>query len=96
MTEIADDRDLLAAARAGDERAFGRLVFRHQRGLESYCHLMLGCPHQGQEAVRSTVLRAWRGRESGDGPADVRIWLYGLATQACLERIGGRDDFRRT
>jgi DNA-directed RNA polymerase specialized sigma24 family protein len=96
MTETADDHALLAAARAGDERAFGRLVVRHRPGLESYCHLMLGCPHQAEEAVRSTVLRAWRGREGGGGPGDARIWLYRLATQACLERIEARDDFPPT
>ena len=92
MTDPADDRDLLAAARAGDERAFGRLVGRHQRGLESYCYLMLGCPHQAEEVVRATVLLAWRGREGGDGPGDGRIWLYRIATQACLEQLDRRDE----
>ena len=92
MTDLADDRDLLAAARAGDERAFGRLVGRHQRGLESYCSLMLGCPHQAEEVVRTTVLLAWRGRGRSDGPADARIWLYGIATRTCLEQLDRRDE----
>jgi RNA polymerase sigma-70 factor, ECF subfamily len=92
MTDLADDPDLLAAARAGDVRAFGRLVGRHQRGLESYCSLMLGCPHQAEEVVRTTVRLAWRGRGRSDGPADARIWLYGIATRACLEQLDRRDE----
>ena len=36
--------------------------------------------------MRSTVLRAWRGCAHGDGPADGRIWLYAIATQACVEQ----------
>ena len=42
--QIDEDRGLLAAARLGDERAFGRLIEHHRRGLELYCELMLGCP----------------------------------------------------
>jgi hypothetical protein len=37
----ADERYLIAAARAGDERAFGRLAARHRPGLELFCLLML-------------------------------------------------------
>ena len=92
MTDLADDRDLLAAARAGDQRAFGRLVGRHQRGLESYCYLMLGCPHQAEEVVRATVLLAWGGCGRGDGPADARIWLYRIATRACFEQFERPDE----
>ncbi len=34
--DTADERSLLAAARAGDEKAFGRLASRHRPGLERF------------------------------------------------------------
>lgn len=94
-TDIADDHDLLAAARAGDERAFCRLVGRHQRGLQSYCYLMLGCPHRADRVVRATLADAWHGRACADDGASARIWLYRLATQACVDELA-RDDVPRS
>ena len=83
----SDDHDLLAAARAGDARAFGRLVCRHQRGLHSYCYLMLGCPHRADRVVRATLADAWDGRAVADDRASARIWLYRIATEACVAEL---------
>jgi len=79
------DSGLLAAARLGDERAFGRLIEHHRRGLERYCGLMLGCPHRANEAVHETLLRGWRDLDRVQPAASARIWLYRLATDVCLE-----------
>jgi DNA-directed RNA polymerase specialized sigma24 family protein len=80
-----EDPGLLAAARLGDERAFGRLIEHHKRGLEMYCELMLGCPDRAHEAVQETLLRGWRELDRVDPAASARIWLYRLATGVCLE-----------
>ena len=93
-TQTHDDRSLLAAARLGDERAYGRLVEHHRSGLELYCELMLGCPDQAREAVQETLLRAWRELGRLDPSVSARIWLYRLATGACLEDPDGTDEFR--
>ncbi|MBV9424089.1 MAG: hypothetical protein JOZ98_14335 [Solirubrobacterales bacterium] len=87
-----DERCLLAAARAGDEKAFGRLASRHQPGLELFCRLMLGCPHRGHEAVCETLMRGWRGRHRGAPSASARLWLYRIATEVCLEELAGTDE----
>ena len=91
MTPGDEDRDL-AAARAGDELAFGRLASRHRPGLELYCRIMLGCPHEAHDAVGETLLRGWEGLHRGAPPAAVRIWLYRLATDVCLEVIDATDE----
>ena len=85
--DIADECDLLTAARAGDGRAFGCLVDRHRRGLETYCYLMLGCPHEAGDVVHETVLRAWRELSRVEHGGSARTWLYRIATNACLEEI---------
>jgi RNA polymerase sigma-70 factor, ECF subfamily len=88
--DSADEARLLAAARAGDERAFGRLVECHRPGLELFCYLMLGCPKEAEELVQETVLRAWRGRERAECRASARAWLYGIAAHACFDDIEPR------
>ena len=88
--DMGDEPSLLAAARAGDEQAFGRLASRHRAGLELYCRLMLGCPLEAHEAVHETLLRGWRDLQHAAPWATARIWLYRLATDVCLE--GPRRD----
>ena len=92
--DSAEERRLLAAARAGDEKAFGRLALCHRPGLERFCQLMLGCPHQAHEAVCETLLRCWSELGRAAPPASVRIWLYRLATDVCLEELGRTDECR--
>ena len=89
-----DERYLIAAARAGDERAFGRLASRHRLGLEVFCLLMLGCPDRAHEAVCETLLRGWLSVDRVVPSTSARIWLYGLATDVCLERVDGTDESR--
>lgn len=92
--EIEDERRLLAAARAGDEQAFGRLAGHHRRGLELFCQLMLGCPDEAHEAVQEALLRGWRGLDRVEPSATARIWLYRLATDVCLEDLIETDEPR--
>jgi RNA polymerase sigma-70 factor (ECF subfamily) len=87
-----EERSLLAAARAGDEQAFGRLASHHLPGLELYCRLMLGCPHAAHEAVCETLLRGWRDLDRVAPTGSPRIWLYRLATNVCLEDLDGADE----
>ena len=90
--DTPDERSLIAAARAGDENAFGRVASRHRPGLELFCLLMLGCPHRGHEAVCETLLRGWRELDRAAPSTPARIWLYGLATDVCLEGLDGTDE----
>ena len=83
----ADEGCLVAAAQAGDEKAFGRLASRHRPGLEQFCQLMLGCPYRAHEAVCETLLRGWRSVDRVAPSASARIWLYRLATDVCLEDL---------
>ncbi len=91
----ADERGLLAQARAGDEKAFGRLASRHRTGLERYCQLMLGCPQHAHEAVCESLLRGWRDLDRVAPSASARLWLYRIATDVCLEDLDGTDESQR-
>jgi RNA polymerase sigma-70 factor (ECF subfamily) len=85
-----EQRMLVAAAQAGDERAFRELVEPYRRALEIHCYRMLGSPHDAEDVVQETLLRAWRGLERFERRAGIKTWLYRIATNACLDEIERR------
>jgi RNA polymerase sigma-70 factor (ECF subfamily) len=91
----ADEYRLLAAARAGDETAFGRLTSSHRPGLEQFCFLMLGCPDRAHDAVCETLLRGWQTMDCVAPSTCARIWLYRLALNVCIEDLDATDESLR-
>src|SRR3712207_1154965 len=84
------ERDLLAAACAGDEEAFRLLVEPHRRQLHAHCYRMLGSLHDAEDALQDALLRAWRGLCGFDRRSSLRSWLYRIATNASLDALARR------
>ena len=77
--------------RAVADAEFETLVEPHLRALHVHCYRMLGSLHEAEDLVQETLLRAWRRRETYAGRAPFGAWLYGIATNACIDALARRE-----
>jgi RNA polymerase sigma-70 factor (ECF subfamily) len=73
---------------------FSAMTEPHRRELQVHCYRMLGAFQDAEDLVQETLLRAWQRRETYAGRASVRVWLYKIATNLCLDTLERRK--RRT
>jgi RNA polymerase sigma-70 factor (ECF subfamily) len=80
-----DDASDVAAAAAGDVRAFERLYRRHAARIHSTALRMLGA-EEADDATQDVFVRAWQRLGQFRGDSAFGTWLFRLAINVLLSR----------
>src|SRR3954452_20711735 len=77
----------MSAMTNGMTTDFENALDRHRRELHVHCYRMLGSFEEAEDALQEAFLRAWRARDTQTDGANVRAWLYKIATNVCLDAM---------
>jgi RNA polymerase sigma factor (sigma-70 family) len=75
---MEEDAELLAAICEGSERAFNRLIDRHQQAVRNFLRGVAG-RDEADDIAQETFLAVWTHARSYRGGAGVRSWLFAIA-----------------
>jgi len=90
------DRELVDRTRAGDQRAFGEIVRRHQRRIHRLALHMLRDRAEAEDIAQETFVRAYGALARFDGRSEPFTWIYRIAVNLSLNAIRARRSARRS
>ena len=85
---MIDDGD--PAGERPDSETFQRLVEPYVSELRVHCYRILGSVPDAEDVLQETLMAAWRGLPRFEQRSSLRVWLYRIATNACLTAIESR------
>jgi RNA polymerase sigma-70 factor (ECF subfamily) len=90
MAIYIDDRELVAAHRAGDSEAFDELVREHRHSLLAHANRKLHCDASADDALQETLVRAYRALPKFGGEYRLGPWLHRIMANVCVDETHRR------
>jgi RNA polymerase sigma factor (sigma-70 family) len=84
-----DEAGLVAAAKAGDQHAYGRLLERHQAVAFRAAYLITGSRSDAEDATQEACLKAWLALGRFRAGHSFRPWLVAIAINEARNRRRG-------
>lgn len=84
------EADLVEASLAGDRQAFDVIVERHRRHVYQLCYRFVGNHEDASDLAQDVFIRAFRGLKTFKGQASLGTWLYRIAVNVSLNRVGAK------
>jgi RNA polymerase sigma-70 factor (ECF subfamily) len=85
----SDEPHLITAAKAGDRRAYGRLLERHQAVAFRAAYLITGSAAEAEDATQEACVKAWLALRRFRPGAPFRPWLVQIAINEARNRRRG-------
>ncbi len=90
MAIYIDDKELVAAHRAGDTDAFEELVREYRDPLFNHARTKLRCEAGAEDAVQETLVRAYRALPKFNGEYRLGPWLHRIMANVCVDEANRR------
>ena len=84
---LADERQLLARAQAGETPAFGELVKRYQTSVFNVCYRMMGNRQEAEDMAQEAFIRAYERLHTFDAARAFGPWMRTVAANLCRNRL---------
>ncbi|MCC6993979.1 MAG: sigma-70 family RNA polymerase sigma factor [Deltaproteobacteria bacterium] len=82
---MADDLELLQAAKAGDRAALDELLARHEQQIYRFGLRMCGNESDARDILQETLTAAFRNLGDYRGEGALSTWLYQIARSFCIK-----------
>lgn len=84
----ATDAVLVDASLAGRREAFDVIVERHRRHIYQLCYRFVGNHEDASDLAQDVFVRAYRGLKNFRSQASLGTWLYRIAVNVSLNKVG--------
>jgi RNA polymerase sigma-70 factor, ECF subfamily len=92
MTELADDRQLIAGIASEDQRALRNLIARHQLRVFRFITRIVRDEAVAEELTNEVFLEAWRNAKTFEGRSSPSTWLLSIAHNRAISALRKRRE----
>lgn len=84
---MAEQKELIRAAKKGDQQAFGQLYEQIYQDLYKFAYYTLKDEHDAQDAVSEAVMDAWTGIRKLKEDDAFQAWMFKILSVKCKRKL---------